>query len=100
MTVGYVAPPTGFSLDGTLSTEQGAPAFYYDYVFTRQDDGYYLTAMKTSDMKPASEAQAPQSDTQAEAPKNDQLAKELQQQADSTGASNSAAGAPAETTGD
>lgn len=101
VTVGYVAPPTGFSLDGTLSTEQGAPAFYYDYVFTRQDDGYYLTAMKTSDMKPASEAQAPQSDTQAAVvPENDQLAKELQQQANSTGTSDSAAGAPAETTGD
>jgi hypothetical protein len=99
--VGYVAPPTGFSLDGTLSTEQGEPAFYYDYVFTRQDEGYYLTAMKTSDTKPASEAQAPQSDAQDDVvPENDQLAKELQQQADSASTSDSAAGAPAETTGD
>lgn len=101
VTVGYVAPPTGFSLDGTLSTEQGEPAFYYDYVFTRQDEGYYLTAMKTSDTKPASEAQAPQSDAQDDVvPENDQLAKELQQQADSASTSDSAAGAPAETTGD
>ncbi|MDD2994404.1 MAG: hypothetical protein PHG73_12815 [Pygmaiobacter sp.] len=101
VTVGYVAPPTGFSLDGTLSTEQGEPAFYYDYVFTRQDEGYYLTAMKTSDTKPASEAQAPQSGAQDDVvPENDQLAKELQQQADSASTSDSAAGAPAETTGD
>lgn len=98
VTVGYVAPPTGFSLDGTLSTEQGEPAFYYDYVFTRQDDGYYLTAMKNSDMKPASDAQTPQSNSQAAVPENEQLTQELQQQADSAGTS--AAPASDATTGE
>lgn len=85
VTVGYVAPPTGFSLDGTLSTEQGDPAFYYDYIFTRQGDGYYLTAITTSDTKPenstsSSAAQAPavieEADNQAQ----------LQEQADSIAA--------------
>ena len=52
VTVGYVAPPTGFTLDGALSTEQSEPAFYYDYIFTRQGDGYYLTAITTSETKP------------------------------------------------
>lgn len=52
VTVGYVAPPTGFSLDGVLATERGEPAFYYDYIFTRQGDGYFLTAITTSEMKP------------------------------------------------
>ena len=85
VTVGYVAPPTGFTLDGSLSTEQGDPSFYYDYIFTRQGDGYYLTAITTSDTKPeasssSSEAQQPAVIDEAE------NQNQLQEQADSIAA--------------
>ena len=85
VTVGYVAPPTGFSLDGTLSTEQGDPAFYYDYIFTRQGDGYYLTAITTSDTKPANSASSSAAQAPAVIEEADNQA-QLQEQADSIAA--------------
>ena len=85
VTVGYVAPPTGFSLDGTLSTEQGDPAFYYDYIFTRQGDGYYLTAITTSDTKPANSASSSEAQAPAVIEEADNQA-QLQEQADSIAA--------------
>lgn len=96
VTVGYVAPPTGFSLDGTLSTEQGEPAFYYDYIFTRQGDGYYLAAMTTSEMKPQTAAGAGATEAPPVVPQDEELANEIQQQADSlTGGSSAPQSEPA-----
>ncbi|MCI6639985.1 MAG: hypothetical protein MSH10_04225 [Pygmaiobacter massiliensis] len=48
VTVGYIPPQVGFSLEGTVNMDQ--PAKYYDYIFTRQGDGYYLTAVTDSDV--------------------------------------------------
>lgn len=86
VTVGYVAPPTGFSLDGTLSTEQGDPAFYYDYIFTRQDDGYYLTAITTSETKPENNSSSASSQPQDPAGETEEQTQQLQDQADSIAA--------------
>lgn len=86
VTVGYVAPPTGFSLDGTLSTEQGDPAFYYDYIFTRQGDGYYLTAITTSETKPENNSSSASSQPQDPAGKTEEQTQQLQDQADSIAA--------------
>lgn len=57
VTVGYLAPATGFSLDGA-TTDANLPVKYYDYVFARQDDSYYLTAITESEMKPEHETAA------------------------------------------
>ena len=84
VTVGYVAPATGFSLDGN-NTEQGEPSFYYDYIFTRQGDGYYLAAITTSDMKSA-DSSSVSSSAVSSAP---DMTAELQQQADSMAAASS-----------
>ena len=86
VTVGYVAPPTGFSLDGTLSTEQGDPAFYYDYLFTRQGDGYYLTAITTSETKPENNSSSASSQPQDPAGETEEQTQQLQDQADSIAA--------------
>lgn len=55
VTVGYLAPSTGFSLDGN-NVDSDKPVKYYDYVFARQDDSYYLTAITDSEMKVESSA--------------------------------------------
>lgn len=50
VTVGYLEPATGFSMDGN-NTDSTKPVKYYDYVFTRQGDGYYLSSITDSEMK-------------------------------------------------
>ncbi len=94
VTVGYVAPPTGFTLEGSLSTEQSEPAFYYDYIFTRQGEGYYLTAITTSDTQP--EQSSSSSEAQDNLPLEQENQEQLQQQADSIVAAAAAEGSSSE----
>ncbi|MEG1932388.1 MAG: hypothetical protein RR075_04685 [Pygmaiobacter sp.] len=76
VTVGYLAPANGFSMEGTTDTTK--PAKYYDYVFTRQDDGYFLTAITESAMKAEGQIEAVSSQPAA-AP--GELADEIMQKA-------------------
>ena len=52
VTVGYIEPQPGFSVDGAPTIDANEPVKYYDYVFSRQDDGYFLTAITESETVP------------------------------------------------
>ena len=93
VTVGYIAPPMGFSMDGTADNTK--PVKYYDFVFTRQDDGYYLSAMQESEMKAEGQTTAASSSS---APNQGDIAGEIMQkaaEANGTASSASAASTPA-----
>lgn len=85
VTVGYLAPPMGFSMDG--ATDNTKPVKYYDFIFTRQDDGYYLSAMKESEKKAEGQTTA----VSSSAPNQGDIAGEIMQKAEAAASANLAA---------
>jgi hypothetical protein len=77
VTVGYVSP---FGTDGGFASPSNTPVKYVEYVFARGRDGYYLIAIRESDMKPEvsvssinSEAPASFVDIESETTLSDEL---------------------------
>ena len=63
VTVGYISP---YGTEGGIASPSSAPIKYVDYIFERGRDGYYLVAIRESDMKPevtvsVAPSQAPES---------------------------------------
>lgn len=52
VTVGYMAPPDVMTSLGSKGKVSEEPVKYYDYIFTRTEDEYYLTAITESERKP------------------------------------------------
>ena len=61
VTVGYISP---FGTDGGFASPSNTPVKFVEYVFARGRDGYYLIAIRESDMKP----EVSVSSTSSEAP--------------------------------
>ena len=84
---------TGSTTAIFTATDQLSPN--YDFVFTRQDDGYYLSAMQESEMKAEGQTTAASSSS---APNQGDIAGEIMQkaaEANGTASSASAASTPA-----
>lgn len=65
ITVAYMAPAAGGALDLTGTTTD-TPMKYMEYVFTRENGEYYLTALRESDMRVPASPPAQQQDTPAQ----------------------------------
>ena len=89
VTVGYLSQ---YNEDGSLilNTSEITPVKYYDYIFTRNDGNYYLSAIVSSEMTASSSAE--DADSAASVPNaQDQLMEQLAPETDSQVASDSAA---------
>ena len=89
VTVGYLSQ---YNEDGSLilNTSEITPVKYYDYIFTRNDGNYYLSAIVSSEMTASSSSE--ETDSADSVPNaQDQLMEQLTPGADSQVSSDSAA---------
>ena len=89
VTVGYLSQ---YNEDGSLilNTSEITPVKYYDYIFTRNDGNYYLSAIVSSDMTASSSSE--ETDSADSVPNaQDQLMEQLAPETDSQVTSASAA---------